>query len=126
MQSMVDVVVGKYMRPAQATEFMEYLLRLALYDLEEAWMDECASIEGELTKERRLTENLRSEQLELRNVWTKTLGDQQLKVQEHIIRSDALEAEITRLKGQMQEQEQAVKAAKTRDDLLRLYNTEAP
>ncbi len=126
MQSMVDVVVAKYMRPAQATEFMEYVLRLALYDLEEEWANECAAIEGKLTKERRLTDDLRSEQLRLRDTWTETLARQQLIVQEHTIRSDALEAEITRLKGQMQAQEQAVKAAKTRDELLRLYNTEAP
>lgn len=111
MESMVDVVVAKYMRPEQATEFMEYLLRLALYDLEEVWADECAGLRSRLV---RMIEEREREQK------STTLSDSLL------VQIDALEAENIRLKAQMQAQEAGIKQAKTRDDLLRLYNTEAP
>lgn len=87
MQSMVDVVVAKYMRPAQATEFMEYLLRLALYDLEEVWMDECAALTVKLTDAERVANinMLRGKGLER-------------VMHEMTAKCDALEAEIIRLK----------------------------
>lgn len=104
MQSMVDVVVAKYMRPPQATEFMEYLLRLALYDLEEVWADELTACQHALEKERKLTEDLRIEKLSVRDNLTEILSRAQLEVESHILREDVLEAENARLKAQMQAQ----------------------
>ncbi len=54
------------------------------------------------------------------------LGTQQDLNLTLMLQLDALEAENIRLKAQMQAQETGIKQARTRDDLLRLYNTEAP
>lgn len=82
MESMVDVVVAKYMRPPQATEFMEYLLRLALYDLEEVWADERAGLRSRFVEMERALGNER-------NILQ---GVQNLNLHLHA-QADALEAE---------------------------------
>ncbi len=122
MQSMVDVVVAKYMRPEQATEFMEYLLRLALYDLEEVWADECAGLEQRVAI---ATETASEHGRELQTLRGR-FAQMVMEAEPQRLRADALEAENIRLKAQMQAQETGIKQARTRDDLLRLYNTEAP
>ncbi len=121
MQSMVDVVVAKYMRPAQATEFMEYLLRLALYDLEEVWADECAGLERRVTIATETASEHWRELQALRGRFAQMV----MESEQQRLRADALEAEIVRQRGLIKAQEDGFEIINIHE-LLDRINTEAP